>query len=564
MSVGYGTLIHLRSIVHNKYVSVDRQGDLIADRNLAGDFESFTIEGKSHGTPIRFGDSVHIRSFAGKFITVSHAGIPIANRESPTETETLTILNADDPDYKREVTYENSIRFIARGGKILAVEPGGVVLASAKQFEYNWDKFQIVKVLDPVLLQVSKEREWKNAPVSPRPSDEDDAERKRLQKEAQEERLKREREQEILARQELEEKQKRAEEERKRREQEELKRREQEEEEERKRREQQEEEERKRREREELEKLRQKQEIEENERRKREAEENERKIREAREEEAKRAEKERLDREKKERERLRREQQEKREREEIERQILAEKQQAEKLRNDKLKEKMRIEQERERMERLKLEQEHQKKPVLLEQPSEETRTRERSPSGGPNKSPRMPKVNAKTCLHINFNEERGYDRTRHVVIVNADNNQPVAHAAFHYDDANSKIIVTQGTSDKVMCVIKKKIMALHPTFNVKRNGMLIAKCTQRFKVGSRKFNYITDPDNIKYELIGEFGHHFLIKRDEELFCTVWDNKEMYRLDIDSTSSSEISHVIAVCMIMMEQRVSTGNFSAWNL
>lgn len=94
-TINYGALIHVRSIVHNKYVSVDRNGDLSADRNLAGDFESFTIEGKSHSTQIHFGDKIHIRSFAGKFITVSISGVPIANRDSPTEMETLVINDAD-------------------------------------------------------------------------------------------------------------------------------------------------------------------------------------------------------------------------------------------------------------------------------------------------------------------------------------------------------------------------------------------------------------------------------------------------------------------------------------
>jgi hypothetical protein len=72
--ITYGQLIHIHSPVHNKYVSVDRSGDLSCDRSLAGDYESFTIEGKSHSTPIRFGDSIHIRSFVGKFVTVSISG----------------------------------------------------------------------------------------------------------------------------------------------------------------------------------------------------------------------------------------------------------------------------------------------------------------------------------------------------------------------------------------------------------------------------------------------------------------------------------------------------------
>jgi hypothetical protein len=407
--------------------------------------------------------------------------------------------------------------------------------------------------LDTQLLKIAEQRQWTAAPKSPRVN-QDDLDRKRKE---EEERLKR------LA-EEDEERKRREEQERKRREEEhkakELLMRQQLEYE----REQKMEEERRRMEEErrraqmqmELEKRRMAEALErsmEEERRRKQEEEERRRLQEQQNQQQQQD----RDEERRQRQLLR----DQREREQIEREIREEKEAAQRQKNARDDERRRIEEERLRLERMKIDererlarQQQEYIPEPQPQPIQKSpRGRERSNSSPP-----------KTCLAIHFHEEHGSDRKRHVVIANYEDDKPIAEAIFHYDDANSKIIVTQSSDNKVMCVIKKKILALHPSFRIKRNDILIAHSSQRFKVGSRKFNYTVEPSQIKYELIGEFGHHFLIKKDDVLLVTIWDNKQLYKVDINSTNSTEILHIIAMCMIMMEQRVATGNFSAWKL
>jgi hypothetical protein len=151
----YGDLIHLHSAVNKKFVSAERNGDLVADRRLAGDYECFTMESLTLkiGDPIRFNDKIQIRSGVGrKLITISITGTPYANRDYASQMETFLILDDNNPNSTEIITTNSRVRFIAHHNKVLACEPDGTVCADRSEWEYSYDVFDFV-VADMLLQQ---------------------------------------------------------------------------------------------------------------------------------------------------------------------------------------------------------------------------------------------------------------------------------------------------------------------------------------------------------------------------------------------------------------------------
>ncbi|KAL0485984.1 geranylgeranyl pyrophosphate synthase [Acrasis kona] len=99
--------------------------------------------------------------------------------------------------------------------------------------------------------------------------------------------------------------------------------------------------------------------------------------------------------------------------------------------------------------------------------------------------------------------------------------------------------------------IKQKLLSLHPTFVVKRNGTKFGTCTQRFKVNSKKFNYERADNQQILKMVGEYGHHFAVNLNGELIAKVVDVKSELTVEIDSPRN-EI-HIVCLCMIMLQQR-----------
>jgi uncharacterized protein YxjI len=112
-------------------------------------------------------------------------------------------------------------------------------------------------------------------------------------------------------------------------------------------------------------------------------------------------------------------------------------------------------------------------------------------------------------------------------------------------------IEIDGTNGKLLFSIKQKLLTIHPTFHVKIGAMKVASCTQRFKVNSKKFNYELLEQKDVLKMVGEYGHHWSIKRREMRVATLW-SKQASTIIIDIQKPKDEVHVIALCMIMLQQ------------
>jgi uncharacterized protein YxjI len=118
-----------------------------------------------------------------------------------------------------------------------------------------------------------------------------------------------------------------------------------------------------------------------------------------------------------------------------------------------------------------------------------------------------------------------------------------------------QVIHVEDHNNTTLLTIKQKLLSIHPEFIIKLKGIKYARCTQRFKIGSKKFNY-KKSDGHLLKMIGEYGHHFGIfnAMDREfMLAKIWDQKEKgYKLELDAGKSDEL-HIIGLVCIMSLQR-----------
>lgn len=140
--------------------------------------------------------------------------------------------------------------------------------------------------------------------------------------------------------------------------------------------------------------------------------------------------------------------------------------------------------------------------------------------------------------------------TRQVAVIeeNDPNESQIYRAIIHLDPLKIKI---DDCNDQRVIEIKQKLLAIHPTFQVKCDGNKFGNCTQRFKVNSKKFNYQREDNKEILKMVGEYGYHFAIKKEEKIVAKVIDKKSQVDLEIDS--EDDIVHIVIMCMIMLQQR-----------
>ncbi len=167
---------------------------------------------------------------------------------------------------------------------------------------------------------------------------------------------------------------------------------------------------------------------------------------------------------------------------------------------------------------------------------------------------KTPSKRAKRDIVIEMEVSNLTDKKRQVNIMDQSTGEIYAKTVFTVDDYSIPIVVMSGTSDDVLFSVRKKSFALRPTYLVEQYGTLIGTCTQRFKVASRKFNLLcASGEWIK--LVGEFHHHWVVKRGDVMIGSVWDNKKSLVVKLNNADDDDLLHVTATSIIMLEQRDS---------
>ncbi|KAL0491673.1 hypothetical protein AKO1_010180 [Acrasis kona] len=130
-----------------------------------------------------------------------------------------------------------------------------------------------------------------------------------------------------------------------------------------------------------------------------------------------------------------------------------------------------------------------------------------------------------------------------------ENYKPIYRVMLFFNPAMIHILDDE---DGMFMTIQQKLLCLHPEFTIKLLGSKCSKCTQRYKLNYKKFNY-TKNEGGTLKMIGDFGSHFEIYDQSKITAKLWDMHDCYKLDIEKCSNSELPHMIALCSIMLLQK-----------
>jgi uncharacterized protein YxjI len=183
----------------------------------------------------------------------------------------------------------------------------------------------------------------------------------------------------------------------------------------------------------------------------------------------------------------------------------------------------------------------QQRNLVDEDYSDEDNYDRRAPSSGGMKG---------ASRKLRFMHSGTHGSVRQVTVVDAqgDESDYLYRAYISLDPLKIKI---EDKSNLPVIEIKQKLLALHPTFDVKNRGVKFGSCTQRFKVNAKKFNYERADNKQVLKMVGEYGHHFAIKKNEKVVAKVLDKRSELDVEIESTGDTE--HIVCMCCIMLQQR-----------
>ncbi|KAL0487891.1 PEG3 [Acrasis kona] len=170
MEASFGDVVFILSAAHNKYITIERNGEMECTRKYAGDFEAVTLCGGEEGTKVMFGERISLRSAHNKYISSPISGQMLANRDIPSELETFRIIHATAVDAVDAVKFDAPIKFVTNSKKHLVADPDGGIKAQKEECEYQWDFFIILRSYDAMQTR-SRSIALKAQATSPNPFD---------------------------------------------------------------------------------------------------------------------------------------------------------------------------------------------------------------------------------------------------------------------------------------------------------------------------------------------------------------------------------------------------------
>jgi uncharacterized protein YxjI len=152
--------------------------------------------------------------------------------------------------------------------------------------------------------------------------------------------------------------------------------------------------------------------------------------------------------------------------------------------------------------------------------------------------------------HLRLVHSATHGSTRQVTVIDEQSpeDEHIFRAFISLDPLKIKI---EDASHLPVIEVKQKLLALHPSFQIKHRGAKFGSCTQRFKVNSKKFNYERADTKEVLKMVGEYGYHFAVKKNEKIIAKIVDKRSELDVEIESVNDEE--HIICMCMIMLQQR-----------
>jgi uncharacterized protein YxjI len=115
-------------------------------------------------------------------------------------------------------------------------------------------------------------------------------------------------------------------------------------------------------------------------------------------------------------------------------------------------------------------------------------------------------------------------------------------------------IILKDRSNQTISRVVKDDLHLHPTYSISRSGKRLAQCSERFKFGAeRKFNYRMFTGDV-LKMTGMYGKDWIIKRNGTVLAHI-TQKATKRYEV-VTKSQLVSHILTLCMIMLERRYTS--------
>jgi len=146
MALKMNDLISLKSH-HGKYLVAEADGRLNANRDRIGSWEKFTIldpNNTASTREVKYGDTISLRSYHGKYVVAEADGRANANRDAIGEWEKWTILDPNNPSSRAIIPDDGKIALKSFHGKYMVAEANHTVNANRDAIG-AWEIWAIIK-----------------------------------------------------------------------------------------------------------------------------------------------------------------------------------------------------------------------------------------------------------------------------------------------------------------------------------------------------------------------------------------------------------------------------------
>jgi hypothetical protein len=128
-----------------------------------------------------------------------------------------------------------------------------------------------------------------------------------------------------------------------------------------------------------------------------------------------------------------------------------------------------------------------------------------------------------------------------------DNNKELFESILRVHPLSASVTESNG---KYSLDINQIPMTIHQEFAVIRNGIRLGKCSQRFKLSGRKFNYKRDDNGEKIKMIGDYNRNFVAKRNATIIAKLWDDHSSgLKLEVNARDS-DLEHILCLVTIVL--------------